>query len=335
MSKSKIKHLKELFRQSGREPDRYMGYCEEDDDMPVGLFESQKHKFRFYFTCFPNLQDPVKCVRQLDGITKRVLKDKSFQVSYNSIQEKLFATLYKSVSDFDDVWFQKNDLFLQELPLRYQFALVAVTNKSQQHIQAVLKNQDTQPFQNRVRKWKQAIHGYLPIFFPLYDRYKHLFPKDMKMSVVYNQMIQDVCPHLSGTEIQECLMDLVKDVRYVFSICPKTTRKMILWRGLRSAPSSDPYPGLTSMSLNPFHTLHYTGRDCCLQQITLLPKTPLLFIGGLSSFKKELECVLPDNLQFYEVRKSMETIPIVRKMKDMCPSTKETKRILIQHVVVL
>lgn len=335
MLKSKIRHLKELFREKGREPDRYMGYCEEDDDMPVGLLEAQKQKFSFYFTCFPNLQDPEKCVREMDGKTKMVLKSKSFQVSFNSIQERLFSTLYKSVSEFDDNWFQHNDVFLQQLPLRYKFALVAITNKSQQHIQAVLKNEDTTSFQARVRKWKPQIHGFLPIFFPLYDRHQHLFPKDMKMSLVYKKMIQDVCPHLSSVEIEACLVDLVKDVRHVFSICPKTTRKMSLWRGLRSTPSTNPYPGLTSMSLNPFHTLHYTGRDCCLQKITILPGTPLLFLGGLSSFKKELECVLPDNLQFYEIRKSMETIPIVRKMRAMCPSTKETKRILIQHIVVL
>lgn len=189
-------------------------------------------------------------------------------------------------------------------------------------------------FRRRVRKWDNKIHGYLPIFFPLYEKYKIQFKKKQPMSDIYQQIIETICPNLTDQEIDEFIVELIKQIRHIFSICPKTTKKITLWRGLRTTPSLS-YPGFTSMSLNPFHTLNYTSGNCCLQKITILPRTPLLFIGGLSSFKNELECVLPDNLQFYEIKKSMENIPIVKEMKQPCPSSNEMKRILIQHVVVL
>lgn len=336
--RSKLKHLREFLRQDEDRyypivPKAFVDYCEEGGDIPPGLLETQTHKFRFYFTKWPNLQHPSHCIMDLDGQPPTKYSHRSFQVAYNSIQEKLFQRFYGSVPGFDNDWFYQNDVFLQKLPTRLRFALVAMTNKSQQHIQAHLKNEDMGRFHARVRKWNQPVHGYLPIFFPLYEKHKKKLA-GLSLSMAYQKIIASICPRLTGEEIEECIVELVKDVRHVFSICPKTTKRMTLWRGLRSTPSLS-YTGFTSMSLDPFHTLNYTGNDCCLQKITLLPGTPLLFIGGLSSFKKEMECILPDNLQFYEIKKSSEIIPIVHKMKDKCPSTKETRRILIQHIVVL
>lgn len=303
--------------------------------MPAGLFQKRTDRFRFYFTKYPNLQSPTKCILDMKNgsLPKTKFSSASFKIEYNSIQEKMYQRLYEAVSSIDNVWFQNNDDFILNLSLEDKFALVAMTNKSQQHIQAYLKGEDTKLFKNRVRKWRQDIHGFLPIFFPLYHKYKpHL--KQKNLSVVYSHVITTICPQLTDEEIDECVMELVKKIRSIFSKCPKTTRKMVLWRGLRSTPTSN-YTGFTSMSLNPFHTINYTGRECCLQKLTILPKTPLLFIGGLSSFKKELECVLPDNLNFYEIRKSVESIPIVLKMKEKCPLSKDMKRIMIQHAVVL
>jgi hypothetical protein len=234
----------------------------------------------------------------------------------------------------DNTWFQRNDDFIRQLPMTDKFALVALTNKSQQHIQAYLKGQDTKLFKNRVRKWKQEIHGYLPIFFQIYKKYKKQLQKNKSLKKTYKHIIDEICPLLTDQEIDECIVELVKQIRHIFSICPKTTKRMTLWRGLRDMPNSS-YPGFTSMSLNPFHTLNYTGRECCLQKLTILPGTPLLFIGGLSSFKNELECILPDDLKFYEIKKSVETIPTVLKMKQYCPSSKDTRRMVIQHAVVL
>lgn len=336
--KSKIKQLKKLFQEDTNKnnssiiPKQYVDYCE-GDDMPAGLFQKKTNKSRFYFTKFPDLQNPSRCINALDGGIRTKFSSKSFQITYNSIQQKIFERLYGTVSSLDNKWFQLNDDFIRQLPVEDKLALVAMTNKSQQHIQAYLKGENNKLFKQRIRKWRQDIHGYLPIFFPLYHKYKtHLKTKTKKEA--YQYMIEKICPLLTDQEIDECIVELVKKIRHIFSICPKTTKRMTLWRGIRSVPGLS-YSGFTSFSLDPSHTLVYTGNDCCLQKLTILPGTPLLFIGGLSSFTNELECVLPDNLKLYEISKKIESIPTVMKMKQKCPDTKNMKRILIQHAVVL
>lgn len=337
--KSKIKSLKQLFQSDQEDryypviPKQYVDYCE-GDEMPAGLFQNKTTQFRFYFTKYPLLQSPSQCHMAMDNPLDTKFSYKSFEVDYNSIQKKLFERLYDTVPLFDNTWFQHNDEFIHNLSISDKFALVAMTNKSQQHIQAYLKGQDLKPFKDRVRKWRPDIHGYLPIFFPLIQKLK-LRKEKKKLSELYQYIVETICPTLTDHQIDECLVQLVQQIRHLFSICPKTTQKMTLWRGIRATSPSLSHSGFISMSLNPFHTLNYTGKECCLQKVTILPKTHLLFIGGLSSFKNELECVLPDQLQFYEIKKTMENIPIVLKMKEKCPPPKDIQRVLIHHVVAL
>lgn len=343
--KTKIKILKQLFQEKKDYypiiPQEYTDYCEEDDNqLPVGLFQSTTLKFRFCFTKYSNLQSHTKCVLELDkrkNELKTKVSSKSFEIKYNSIQKKIYERMYGSVSSFDTIWFQRNDEFIFQLPVRDKFALVAMTNKSQQHIQAYLKGEMTNLFKNRVRRWKTEIHGYLPIFFQIYDRYKNEIKQKKHLTEKYHYIVKEICPKLTDETIDLCIIELVKQIRHIFSSCPKTTIKMTLWRGLRSMPegSSSSYAGFTSLSLNPFHTLNYTGKECCLQKITILPKTPLLFIGGLSSFKNELECVLPDNMNFFQIKREYESVPVVLKMKKKCPKHDEMKRIIVQHTVVV
>lgn len=331
--KSRLKALKHYL--SDTKDDRYFDdYCEgSDDSLPPGLFENLERKYRFYFTHYPNLQSPSKFIRDLEtGLIKTKYSYRSFKISYNSIQEKLFDRLCGNVSDFDRKWFQQNDEFILQLPLQYKLAIVAMTNKSQQHIQAYIRNEDMTSFCSRVRRWNTNVYGYLPIFFPLFQKYH---PNEKNLAKAYNKITQVICPRLTDQEIIESVVQVVKDIRHIFSICPKTTIKMYLWRGIRSHPFSNTV-GFVSMSLNPFHALNYTdGRQCCLQKITILPRTSLLFIGGLSSFKNELECVLPDHYEFYKLRQSIETIPIVYNTRSQCPVSDETRRMFIQDIVAI
>jgi hypothetical protein len=328
--KSKIKILKKLFQRQREQTNRYEDYCE-GGDMPPGLFESNTRKFRFYFTAFPNLQSPSLCAQELDKVVMRPAH-RSFTIAYNSTQKHLYDRLFEDASAFDNDWFGQNDLFLQKLSVRQRFALAALANKSQQHAQAYLKNEDLAPFCARVRKWNPRIYGILPIFFPLYQKYKAKLPKGQPTSATYDYVVRTICPTLTDEEIIEGVVELVKDIRHIFLTCPKTTRTMTLWRGIRSIPSYR-HPGFTATSANPLHALQYAGKECCFQKISVMPGTPLLFLGGLSTFKDELECVLPDNTQFYEIKRYVSTIPSVPNMKSKCPT--KTRRIIIQHAAAL
>lgn len=321
---SKVRTIRRFLRPKPREqviPERFADYCE-GGDMPPGLYQTRSQKFRYYFTSYPNLQAPSRSADDLDG-TRTRFTHRSVSVAYNSIQEKLYKKLFDG--SFDDAWFEQNDAFIRGLSNRHRYALAALTNKSQQHVQAFLKGGDLRPFCDRVRRWNTRVYGFLPVFFQLY-------PNENPTSTDYDDFVRNTCPTLPDKQILDAVGALVRDIRHVFRTCPRTTRAMTLWRGMRDQPDRQ-YAGFTATSINPLHALQYAGDECCLQRITILPKTPLVFVGGLSSFKKELECVLPDHTTFYELRRSATTIPTMPRIRQKCPT--KTRRILIQNVAAV
>lgn len=324
MTRSKVRIIRQFLLPKPREhviPERFADYCE-GGDMPPGLYKTRSQKFRYYFTSYPNLQAPSRSMDDLDVVRTRPTH-RSISIAYNSIQENLYKKLFDG--SFDNEWFEKNDAFISRLTNRHRYALAALTNKSQQHVQAFLKGEDLRPFCDRIRRWNTRVYGFLPVFF-------QLCPKANPTRSDYEDLVRNTCPTLTDQQITDAIAALVQDIRHLFKKCPRTTRTMTLWRGMRSPPARQ-YAGFTATSINPLHALHYAGDPCCLQRITILPKTPLIFVGGLSSFKKELECVLPDHTTFYEMKRSTTTIPTLPKAKQKCPT--KTRRMLIQHAVAL
>lgn len=340
------KHKKEEEKYNPVIPSRFVDYCEDQDEgIPAGLFHTQEHTFRFYFTKYPHLQHITKFLK--DPL-KSKYSSQYFKISFNPIQEKLFHRLYSGVSSFDNDWFYQNDEYIKGLSLRHKFALVAMTNKSQQHVQSYLKGTINNEFRDRIRHWKNDIYGYMPIFFQILDeclntrkfvQWRQMENKNQKLKKDYQYIVKHICPALTDRDIDKYIQDLYKEVKAIFSKCPKTTKPMVMCRGIRSSSTTEKtissHRGFTSLSLNPHHALKYTGSVCCLQKIKILPGTRLLFIGGLSSFKKEMECLLPDNIKFYQVKQSCEIILKNNKLKTKCPESNDTRRITIQELVVL
>jgi len=321
-------------RGDDRIPERFEEYCEDEaEPLPVGSFTRIERRVDLIFTRYPRLQKPYGFLRELDavGTMETLTGHHRLRFQTDSIHEPLFRSLVVR-DDFDEAWFQRNDEYLQGLSVREKMALVAMTNKSQQHVQGyILNGRLTREFMDRIRSWKSRIYGYLPIFFPLLDRYGD---PSISVSKNYRRIVRTVCPGLTDEIITDCVRDLHKEVVEIFRRAPKTTRDLVLYRGLKHQPRSQwTRQGFAATTLDPFHALHYAEQ--CLQQIRVLPGTPLLFLGGLSSFRTELECLLPDTVQFYRTTQSFRTIPLSPIVRDRCPLTQNTRRLLIQTVVAI
>lgn len=313
-------------------PSRFIDYCEteEHDDMPVGLVKHVSSKFSFYYTAYPRMQHTTRFVKELDSISpKTKFTNFSFQFAYNDIQSRVFQRLYTDKT-LDNDWFEKNDEFINGLSTREKFALVAMTNKSQQHVQSFLRNKISKEFRDRVRAWKTDIYGYLPIFFPIITQEKIEPSKE-----TYQYIIDKVCPILSDYQIDLFIADLYKEITSIFKKCPRTTREMTVFRGVKREYLRQKGSGFTSVTINPVQSLIYTNNTCCLQRITILPKTPFLFIGGLSSFSEDMECLLPDNTEFYTVKKNYESIPNHTSCHTSCLRSSDLRRMLVYDMVAL
>lgn len=311
-------------------PSRFVDFCESDEDMdlmPVGSLQKTTRKTKLFFTSYPRLQHVEDFVKELrkNGKLRTKRSSASFGFSTNSIQDRLFKRLYVD-EPMDQEWFQKNDEFIQNLSIQEKFALVAMTNKSQQHVQAYIRGSISPEFRARVRKWNTRVYGFMPIFFQV---------ADMVHDMSYEDIIEKVCPILTNEQIDTCVGQLCEEVRRIFHKAPPTTRRMVLLRGIHSTDFKRSVRGFVSLTLNPEQALVYAGKQCCLQRVVVLPRTRMLFLGGLSSFPDDLECLLSDSTQFHDLGKKQEIIPMTGKMDTLCPSSKSTRRMTIHDLVAL
>lgn len=303
-------------RADDRIPDRFEEYCEDPaSERPIGSFSSTQKTTEFIYTRYPNLQS-MRFLRDFEGKVANKIARSRVRFQTDSIHEPFFRSLV--VHDgIDEEWFQRNDDFIRSLSFREKMALVAMTNKSQQHVQGwKVSGHVSREFVDRVRGWRDDVHGYLPIFFPLLDRHPDLTTSSLRRQ--YRRIMKKVCPELTDTTIRECVVALAQEVADIFLRAPRTTRDMILYRGLKHRPSATwTRQGFTATSLNPFHALQYA--ESCLQQVRILPGTPLLFLGGLSSFRDELECLLPDSTHCYRTEQFHRTVPVSPLIRNRCP----------------
>lgn len=332
------KKIIENYRQSQEErrnpviPSRFEYFCESGQDMeemPIGSLEKTSHKTKLFFTSYPRLQHVEDFIKELrpQSKLKSKMSSASFGYASNSIQQRIFRRLYVN-QPLDQEWFQANDLFIHNLSLREKFALVAMTNKSQQHVQAYLRGSVSAEFRQRVRQWNTPVHGYLPIYFALQD----MFPEHPGR---YEDTVATLCPLLTDKQIDQCVEKLCQEIRTIFQKAPKTKKRMVLLRGIKSQEHKPSTKGFVSLTLDPQQALVYAGTQCCLQRVVVLPRTRMLFLGGVSSFPNDLECLLPDTTQFYDLGKKNETIPKANKIQSLCPSSKDTRRITIHDLVAL
>lgn len=311
-------------------PPRFEEFCEEEsDELPIGSFLQARQRHILTFTCYPHLQKHFLKDFDADDILARICHYK-WQTSTNSVH-----IIYRNLvpdSQLDDAWFQANDEYIQTLSLRQKMALVAMTNKSHQHVQALIVHGDiSSEFVQRVKNWRDDVHGFLPIFFPLLDRHPD---ESLSLKKNYKRIVQHICPALTKKDVRECVQALADEVRQIFARASRTTHDMVLVRGLKHQPRTKwTTQGFTAMSLNPFQALNYT--DGCIQTIRILPRTPLLFLGGLSSFQDDLECLLPDTTRFYRISQEHENIPIHPIIRSKCPTRDAVRRVLVQRLVAI
>lgn len=332
----------------------YEEFCEEAEageppSLPSGAVQHITIRQVYHFTRYPNLQSPHprRFLKDLASGEPGMAQGRSIlRWTYSTLSEPLFRRLSPSLvhhgdagSILDQEWFAACDEYIRHLPIRQKMSLVALTNKSQQHVQSFVRTgRIGQQFRDRVRSWRSDAYGYLPIFFQLANPLAPSWRKE------YRRVIRSA-PHLTDAEIDEAVRRLAEEIRGIFKDAPRTRRTMILTRGIKEEVrrgQQQRHPrvfrqGFAAASLDPLHALlRYTDRPrgCCLQRITVLPGTPLLFLGGLSSFSDDMECVLPDTVRYWIVSDHYETLPSSPTIR-ACPQSSDLIRMRVFHAATV
>jgi len=313
-------------------------FCEDEEssDRPVGMIRKIDEKQEFVFTRYPDLQSPTRFLRGFSRPVREARGKLTLALSFSTLTQKVYHPLFPSNATFDNDWFGACDEYIHGLSLREKMALVAMTNKSQQHVQALsIHGRLSREFCDRVRAWRDDVYGYLPIFFQLAR-----IDETTNLRKEYRRVLQDVCPLLTDDEITRAVEGLAGEIRRIFQRSPPTKKRMVLTRGLKKKIpiGDDNYmkQGFTACTLDPIHALtNYTGSGgCCLQRVILLPGTRVLFLGGLSSFKADAECLISDRVRFYRVGESYMSLPTTRRATG-CPNPQTMTRMLVQDVVAI
>lgn len=136
---------------------------------------------------------------------------------------------------------------------------------------------------------------------------------------------------------EEAIKLLVVTLNDVIHNSPSTTRKMILYRGEKN----DDYfkvdtgkkffkiKGFISTSLSPHNANRFSGSECCMNEITVLPGSKCLFLMGVSSIPEEIEVLLGMNTTYLMRSHRLKSYP---HNGNMCSvdrsSTKKTTKLV-------
>lgn len=324
--------------------------CEEDnlskneilDLMSSKIISKKTFEWNIYFISYPNLQNNQKFIKDFKN-NKIIEKPKleKIKIIINSLNDYLFKNFinkkYFNEPILDDEWFYEINNYIRSLSLKEKMTIVSFTNQSHNHIQKLLLKEDLERFYNKIRNWKKnlKINGYLILFFPLLEILGMDFENDLDIKY---SCILNLLPELSNEIINEALIILIKDMNNIINQSPKTNNNFYLFRGIKndfiSSKNFKNY-GFTSCSLNPFHVLKYmSAGECCIQRILIPKGSKLLFVGGLSVYKKEFEFLLLNNSKFEIINFKNLLIPTTIKYKNKyCPL--KTKNIKIYNMKLI
>jgi hypothetical protein len=111
--------------------------------------------------------------------------------------------------------------------------------------------------------------------------------------------------------IKQCIDDLDN----IISKCPATTKKMVVYRGVKDDYYLNGTPNhiyktdsFVSTSINLISALDFAGKNCCFKRITIMPGTRLLLMACMSVFQNEFEFLLGRTSQFY-ITKNASNVP--------------------------
>lgn len=130
----------------------------------------------------------------------------------------------------------------------------------------------------------------------------------------------------------------IKRLENIIKNAPPLTHKMVVYRGVKNDYFSNNMKNVfyknknfVSTSININTSQRFSGYDCCLQKITLLPGTRIIYMGGITSISNEFEFLLSRNTNY--LFRSFTDQYKTHTNEDICRPYKE--KIKVSDIVVL
>ena len=194
---------------------------------------------------------------------------------------------------------------------------------------------------------KKPIEGKDPAYKPLREMFfsvrKH--GKNLLLGSLY-QSFQKLFSFdvLSTKTLQHLLYCYAHELNTIILSSPPTKKPFFLYRGtstnyILQGSTGHTYTTtcFTSCSLSGDHAMeNYTGRECCMYRLYVLPGSRVLFLGGNTFYPQELEFVFPMSSVYHIVQKSKPVVfnPLRSPPTSLCPDLRSSKKMEILDLVV-
>ena len=257
--------------------------------------------------------------------------------------EKVFLQFEENNIDID--WFNKNDKYISSLSLEDKFTVHGYTYHGDRFVNNYLLNKFQYPrfmtdIKNNINLYKTDT--YFPLFFQTlkyydinkYDNifsvstYKSKFEAIKKSKLHANYVfVLDSFNSLKKHSIEKIIQMYTNDLKRIISDAPKTTKKMIVYRGVKNDyyfknREKDVFfknKNFVSTSFNPKTAKNFKGdvHECCLSQITLLPGTCCIWLSAVSRIPSENELLL-DSDTTYLIRSHKKELHPINRRRNIC-----------------
>ena len=262
-----------------------------------------------------------------------------FSLYFNNYNQANALNLFYKNFEVPEDWVISTNRYLQSLSTYDKFTILGYSYHSFDYINTYLRGLMNETKLKRLLQQHKSITKYI---FPFFSQVYFLLPeaeipkdqektkivirsktktlvtwldavRKMNKSDAYNILlhIQQHFPYSFWVKV----MDLfTSDLKRIINGSPPVTETLTIYRGVKDDyflnGSKDKFyknNTFVSCSLNPYHSLKYVPKTCCLKRISILPGSRALLMAGLSHYN-EYEVVLNVDSIFYIHQKRKHSV---------------------------
>ena len=269
-------------------------------------------------------------------------------------------------TEFDTVWMRSLNAYMSGLNKRDTYTLASYTFRGDVYVNnflrgslsyARLRSDYTNPlvFDGRIAPMFYQIVEYLqtsssaPVLPPQYKSWVMSIDPNNWVTTIeesvrefdnYRNIVDHVIPMIKEDGWRDIITVFAADLQKIIMNAPPTRKKMIVYRGIKTGDffftgvknSIYRNNGFVSTSPSAKIAQGFSGKECCMKKITLLPGVHTVFLSGFSAFPKETEFLLPMTVNYY-VRNSSEGIQMWKPDAPVC--RKDSTLIKTSEIIVI
>jgi hypothetical protein len=272
-------------------------------------------------------------VNEFENNIKYELLEYSYKIKWNEYNKKFINKLnYIFNYDYINIFLQEQDVFLKSLNTRELYNLKYYTYHGDIYINSFIQEKfKIDLIKDYSGNLVSNENDLCYFFYQLKDYFKLNKYNDEIVNTDNNEIfisfIKKECLNFDMKIYNYILNKYLLEMNEIFKKAPKTTQKLILYRGISndyitSKLKKDFYKNsqFTSTSLFIENAIDYATNktDKLILKINVNIGMPLIFVEGITLAEKDFEVIIPINAIFF-IKNKFKQVPFYKNKNNICP----------------